>query len=56
MTKQNPKASNPLGSLHTAAIKRVADVPKAQSGHYNATPGNTERPIIIAGDGKGKKK
>jgi hypothetical protein len=49
MTKQNTKSSNPLGPLHTAAIKRVADVPKARQGDFNTTPGTTEKPIITAG-------
>ena len=49
MTKQNTKSTNPLGPIHTASIKRVADVPKAASGHYNTTPGTREKPIITAG-------
>jgi hypothetical protein len=56
MTKQNPKTQNPLGPLHSDSIKRASIVPKARQGDYNTTPGTAEKPIIIAGDGKEKKK
>lgn len=49
MTKSNPKASNPLGPLHSDSIRRVADVPKARRGDYNTTPGTREKPVITAG-------
>jgi len=49
MTKQNTKSTNPLGPIHAASIRRVADVPKVRSGDYNTTPGNRDKPIIIAG-------
>jgi len=48
MAKSNPK-SNPLGPIHTASIRRVAEVPKAADGHFNTTPGTREKPIIPAG-------
>jgi hypothetical protein len=54
MPKSNPKSSNPLGPIHTASIRRVADVPKAAAGHYNTTPGTREKPIITAGGEKKK--
>jgi len=44
-----PTTKYPLGPVHTASIRRVADVPKAAKGHFNSTPGTREKPVIIAG-------
>jgi len=40
------KNKSPLGTYHNCAIKRVDKVPPAAKGFPNATPGNTDRPIL----------